>query len=669
MTTTTPPPKQDKHASNRRVVLLGNPNVGKSTIFGRLAGTRVQTSNFPGTTQTATLTRAAGIEIVDLPGIYRLEAPPGDDQSESAVCRAALAGRVPGTDRQHTPNVIVIVLDAANLSRNLRLAGEVLRIGRPTVLVLNRSDQAQRRGVSIDTETLAEMTGCAVIATNALTGEGTERIRPAIDAATTPPNPIHDLSLREWTDAVVANAVRSNDQPQPPERLTDRLDDLFLHPLLGSAVFIVAMTALFWVVFKLAAVPMDWIDTAFAVLGEAVAGLLPSGPLRSLLVDGVIGGVGATVVFLPQICLMFFLITLLEHSGYLPRAALLVDRLLRPFGLPGQAFVPLLSSHACAIPGIIACRGIPDRRERLATILVAPFMSCSARIPVYVLLTSILFADRPALAALAFTGCYILGIIAALATAVLFRSTLLRGQSRSLALEMPGYRRPSLRLAFIATRDRALMFLRKAGTVILAMVVTLWWLGTYPVTKPSAEAQGLRDQAAAIEAADDDPNPDPDPDADAAQLIQRADAIDRRNATAHTFMGMAGRTAAPIFKPLGYDWQLTVGVLSSFAAREVFVSTMAVVTAAGDEDAAASEAGLRRLANATRDDGITPVFTAPTAWSLLVFYVLAMQCLPTLAVTARESGDWRWAVLQFVYMTVLAYAGGFAAFTLAGALA
>lgn len=420
------------------------------------------------------------------------------------------------------------------------------------------------------------------------------------------------------------------------------------------------MTLLFWVVFKLAAYPMDWIDAAFAMLGDAAAGALPPGAISDLLVNGIIGGVGATVIFLPQICLMFFLITLLEHSGYLPRAALLVDRLFRPFGLPGQAFVPLLSSHACAIPGIIACRGIPDRRERLATILVAPFMSCTARIPVYVLLTSILFADRPALAALAFTGCYVLGATAALLTALVFRSTFLRGSSRSMALELPGYRRPSLRLALIATRDRAWMFLRKAGTVILAMVITLWWLGSYPVAGPSPEAEQLRQQAAAIQA-------ESEPDR-ATELLERADRVESRHATANTFMGMAGRAAAPLFKPLGYDWQLTVGVLSSFAAREVFVSTMAVVTAAGDEDAAESESGLQRIATATRDDGQTPVFTTPASWSLLVFYVLAMQCLPTLAVTARESGDWRWALLQLGYMTALAYIGGLIAFTLAGSL-
>lgn len=660
MTTPAPahasPPRTDPQPRIRRVLLLGNPNVGKSTLFGRLAGARVHTSNFPGTTQSAHRTRVAGIDLTDLPGIYRLSSPPEDQQSEAAVCRAALAGRIEtdNANDDHAPaDATIIVLDAANLARNLRLVAETLRIGLPTVLVLNRIDQADRRCIRIDTDALAERTGCAVVSTNGLTGEGVDKILPAVNAAHTPPAPVHDVTIREWVDATIAECVKAGNPQADAEQLTDRLDDVFLHPVLGSIVFVASMTFLFWIIFKLAAYPMDWIDASFGVLADTASGLLPAGAIRDLLIDGVIGGVGATVIFLPQICLMFFLITLLEHSGYLPRAALLVDRLLRPFGLPGQAFVPLLSSHACAIPGIIACRGIPDRRERLATILVAPFMSCTARIPVYVLLTSILFADRPALAALAFTGCYVLGAVTALFTALIFRSTFLRGPSRSMALELPAYRRPSIRLALIATRDRGWLFLRKAGTVILAMVVALWWLGAYPHADPNPEAQSLREQAALVEP----PH--------AQELLDRADLAERRHATANTFMGMAGRAAQPVFAPLGYDWQLTVGVLSSFAAREVFVSTMAVVTAAGEEDAAETETGLQRIATATRDDGTTPIFTAPTSWSLLVFYVLAMQCLPTLAVTARETGGWRWALLQLGYMTTLAYAGGLIAYTIA----
>lgn len=628
----------------RRIALLGNPNVGKSTLFGRIAGERVHTSNFPGTTQEAHVSRTNGLELIDLPGVYALTGESG----ESAVCRSALAGRVPGGD-DRPPDAICVVVDAANLSRNLRLVGEVIRIGLPLVVVLNRIDQARERGVRIDRAALAGALGCEVVETNALDGEGIGEVLPALQRARVPaPLPVNE-SIRDWSARVVE---RSTDAPggAPSEAMTDRLDDLLTHPLLGAVAFAVVMTGLFWTVFKLAMYPMDWIDLGFAHLGSTLASALPDGAIGSLIVDGVVAGLGATLVFLPQICLMYFLITLLEHSGYLPRAALLVDRLLRPFGLPGQAFVPLLTSHACAIPGIIACRGVRDRRERLATILVAPFMSCTARIPVYVLLTSLLFADRPSLAALAFTGCYLLGGVTALLTAMIFRRTFLKGDSSEMALELPGYRRPSLRLALTTTLDRALMFLRRAGTVILGMMVGLWWLGEYPHVEPPPESAALREQAQTT--ADTEL---------ATTLEEEADRLDARHAKANSFMGMAGHAVAPVFAPLGYDWQLTVGVVSSFAAREVFVSTMAVVLAA-DEDSIETETGLQRIAGATRDDGVTPVFTQPASWSLLVFYVLAMQCLPTLAVTAREAGGWKWAGLQFVYMTALAYAGGLIAY-------
>lgn len=656
----TSPPATAPDAATRRVAMLGNPNVGKSTLFGRLAGARVRTANFPGTTQSAEITRVGRLELIDLPGTYALE----DDSPEAAVCRTVLAGHDPDRPAPHddtparVPDVVCIVLDAANLARNLRLAGEAIRLGLPTLILINRVDQAERRGLDIDPEALADRLGCEALLTNGLNGIGVEAVLPALGRARVPGPLPADQSLRDWAEQTAA-AVTTGAAARDADTTTDRLDDLLTHPALGTAVFALVMTALFYAVFKVAAYPMDWIDAAFTWLADAAASTLPAGPIADLLANGVIAGVGATVIFLPQICLMFFLITLLEHSGYLPRAALLVDRLFRPFGLPGHAFVPLLSSHACAIPGIIACRGIPDRRERLAAICIAPFMSCTARIPVYVLLTSLLFADRPALAALAFTGCYVLGAAAGLLVAVVLRRTILKGPSGTMAIELPAYRRPSVRLALLTTWDRARIFLRKAGTVILGMVIALWWLGEYPHSDPPPQAVELREQAESIGPADP---------ARAGELTARADAVEARHASANSFMGIAGRAVAPVFAPIGYDWQLTIGVVSSFAAREVFVSTMAVVLQQ-DEDELTTETGLERIAAAKRDDGVTPVFTAPTAWSLLVFYVLAMQCLPTLAVTARETGGWRWAALQFGVMTTLAYAGALIAYHAAGILA
>jgi ferrous iron transport protein B len=412
---------------------------------------------------------------------------------------------------------------------------------------------------------------------------------------------------------------------------------------MGLVIFAAVMAALFWVLFALATVPMDLIEAIFAQLGALVERLLPAGPVRDLVAQGVVGGIAGTVVFLPQICLLFFLITLLEDTGYLARAAFVMDRWLSHFGLPGHAFVPLLTAHACALPGIMSTRLIPDRRDRLATILVAPFMSCSARLPVYVLLTTLLFADRPALAGMAFAGCYLLGALAALFTAKLFGATLLKGRARPMILELPTYKQPSLSNALLTARDQGLSFLSTAGTVIVSICVVMWWLSAYPRTTPPQRVSELRAEAAA---------PGVSPDA-AATLEAEASALETRAAQAGSFAGQLGRGVAPVFAPLGFDWQLTVGVLTSFLAREVFVSTMSVL-AAGQAESDVDEGVVAKIRGMTRDDG-RPVFTFATAASALVFFVLAMQCLPTLTVTRKETGGFKYALLQLTYMSGLAY--------------
>jgi ferrous iron transport protein B len=382
---------------------------------------------------------------------------------------------------------------------------------------------------------------------------------------------------------------------------------------------------------------MDLIEGIFAWFGGLAAAYLPAGPVRDLLTDGIIGGIAGTVVFLPQICFLFFLISLLEDTGYLARAAFVMDRFLYRFGLPGHAFVPLLTSHACALPGIISTRLIPDPRDRLRTILVAPFMSCSARLPVFVLLTSLLFADRPALAAAAFAGCFVLGAGAAFLSALLFSRTVVKGRARPMILELPAYQLPSLRNALLTARDQGLSFLKTAGTIIMAICVVMWWLSAYPQAGPTAEAEALRARASAA------------PTAGAQGLLADARALDARAQQQASFAGRIGRAIQPVFAPLGYDWQLTVGLLTSFVAREVFVSTMSVL-AGGEEDAGV----LTHIRTMRRDDG-TPVFTRATSASALIFFVLAMQCLPTLAVTRRETGALRYAALQLGYMSGVAY--------------
>lgn len=670
-----------------RIALMGNPNTGKTTLFNRLCGLRHKTSNFPGTTQEARVgsVRAEGsapIHLIDLPGVYSLEL----DQHESAVCREVLAGNLsPRGEAAGSPDAVCIVVDSTNLARNLVLVGEVLARRLPTVVALNMVDLAQRAGIRIDPEELSRQLGCGVFECCARSGEGLDPLVGGMGAGSIPNRtpPGTREGLESWADEIFSLCIGHRHAPSiegastqnTPSRsrllgLTDRLDGVFTHPLMGMVVFLGIMAAMLFVIFKLATYPMDWIDGIFAVLGGWVEQVLPAGILRDLLSKGVVSGIGATVIFVPQIALMFLLISLLEDTGYLARAAFLMDRLLRPFGLPGHSFVPLLSSHACALPGIMAARAIPDRRQRLLTILVAPFMTCSARLPVYVLVTTLLFKDRPGLAAIAFIGCYALGVGAGLVSALILGGTVLKGQARPMILELPTYKLPSFRTALVTTWDRSIVFLKNAGTNILAISIVLWWLGSYPHVPPPEAATQMRQMAAEMrhgrladsnihDSATASPversstAPFADRQDRAAELEAKADRLEAAHAKASSFAGRMGRFVQPVFAPLGYDWQLTVGVVTSFAAREVFVSTMAVIVT-GTEDAE-DEGVLAEVGGALRDDG-TAVFTTATCWSLLVYYVLAMQCLPTLAVTAREAGGMKWAMLQLVWMSVIAYA-------------
>ncbi len=641
----------------RTIAVLGNPNVGKTTLFNRIAGIRAKTSNFPGTTQEARVahvklkTKREEIEsvLIDLPGIYSLHL----DLSESKVCAQVLDGTsAPAGEQAQVPGTLLVVIDATNLMRNLAIVGESLAKRLPTVVAVNMIDAAQRRGIHIDPNKLAECLGCPVVLCSARTGEGVDELIAKLAQAKVSDRsaPTDQAGIERWAEDVYAAVSMPSDEHGGfrDDTLTDRLDRAFTHPILGVLSFVAIMTGLFWMIFKLAAIPMDWIDLWFGSVGGWVGSHIPQGAIHDLMVDGVIAGVGGTVIFLPQICLLFFLLALLEGTGYLARAAFVIDRALRPFGMSGHAFVPLLSSHACAIPGIMAARAIPDKRDRLATILVAPFMSCTARIPVYVLLTTILFPERPLFQAYAFTMCYALGIAAGLFTSLLFRRTILRGKSRPMALELPSYRIPDLKSAFLLTLDRGMIFLKKAGTMILAISIVLWWLGAYPHSAPTDAADDLRAQAESIVDADE-----------SESLYSQADSLDMRNSAANSFLGRLGTAFQPIFAPLGYDRQLTVGVLASFAAREVFVSTMAVQVAGSDD--VDDDSVLDSIAYATNDDG-SRIFTYGTSWSLLFFYVLASLCLPTLVVTAKEAGGWKWAMLQLGWMSLLAYVSAFAAY-------
>ncbi|GJQ29433.1 MAG: ferrous iron transporter B [Phycisphaerae bacterium] len=652
----------------RRVALVGNPNTGKTTLFNQLCGLRHKTGNFPGTTQEARVgfvrdTADDAIELIDLPGIYSLEL----EQSEADIARRVLAGTLaPRGESASAPDAVCVVADASNLGRNLALVGEAIRRRLPTVVVLTMVDVAAKRGVRIDTSGLAHALGCDVVACNARSGAGVEKIAPVLRAARVPnvtPPGTRD-GLEDWADGVFAACAGHVEVEGRGPDWTDRLDRLFTHPIGGLACFAVVMFGLFWTIFTLAEVPMSLIEGVFGRLSAWVGAALPEGFIRDFVADGVITGIGGVLVFLPQICLLMFLISILEDTGYLARAAFVMNRFLAPFGLSGHAFMPLLSSHACAIPGIMACRAIPDRRERLASILTAPFMSCSARIPVYVLLTGVLFPDSPARQAAAFAGCYVLGIIGGMVSALIARRTLLRGPARPMALELPTYKRPSLRTAVLTTYDRASMFVKNAGTNILAICIVLWWLSAYPKVEPPARATELR--ALARGAMPDGSVQLNDATWAINDLLDEADAVEAQYAKAHSFAGQLGKFVQPVFEPLGFDWKLSVGVLTSFAAREVFVSTMAVMVTGHDD---ADDPRIRAaLAGATRDDGATPIFTPAASWALLVYYVLAMQCLPTVAVTAREAGGWKWGMLQLGWMCGVAYVLGALTFRVVTAL-
>jgi len=652
-------PRAAAPARPRRILLVGNPNTGKTTLFNRLCGLRAKTANFPGTTVDLRrgklvlpldAARSETLEVVDLPGIYSfaLELP------ESQVAAEALAGH-DGVD----PTAAIVVADATNLSRHLLLVGELARHGVPFVLALNMMDIARRKGLSFDLAKLARSIGAPVVPVAARSGEGVDRLlstlRDVVSGAA--PRGFAEIpegtsdALESWAEQVVIESVGGRQAVgSAKDTLLDRLDVTFTHPVIGLVIFHVVMALLFWTIFALATVPMDLIEATFRHFGSFLEATLPAGAIRDLLVGGLISGVSGTIVFLPQICLLFFLITLLEDTGYLARAAFVMDRLLYRFGLPGYAFVPLISSHACAIPGILSTRLIPDRHDRFATILVAPFMSCSARVPVYVLLTSFLFPRQPWYAGLAFTGCYLLGAVAAMGSAFMARRTLLPGDSRPMVLELPTYKWPSMRVALAQAFQQGWSFLTTVGTVILALSFVMWWLSAYPRVAPPAVAVQMETRASELAAAEPD---------HAAELRSEAARLAARYQQEQSFAGRLGRVTEPVFAPLGYDWRLTMGVLTAFAARETFVSTLAVLTGAADS----SNGGgiLDRIHDARRDDG-TPLLTPATAVSMLVFFVLAMQCVSTMVTVRRETRSWRWPLLQFAWMSGLAWIAAFAAF-------
>jgi ferrous iron transport protein B len=688
-----------------RVALVGNPNTGKTTLFNALTGLRQRVGNFAG----VTVERVEGsyrahdgrqVNVLDLPGTYSLSTSSPDE----VIAHDVLMRRSPDG---WVPDVIVAVVDATHLERNLFLVSQLLELGRPLVLALNQADAAERTGTTIDVPELSFALGVPVIPTVATRGEGLEPLRRAIDdvvslplpqrAFTLPdnvrailgslelqlqehgfsrseaqlealrcvsmdsqeaspigpsigrardalrdagvdPRPLEATQRYAWIGGIVQRTM--SHAARPTHGISDRIDAIALHRIAGPLVFLLLMTVVFQALFTWATPVQDAFEAAIAWAGQRISDVLPPGDLRSLLVDGVIAGVGSVVVFLPQIAILFLCIGILEDSGYMARAALLMDRVMRRVGLHGRSFIPMLSGYACAVPAIMATRTIGDPKDRLATMLVVPLMSCSARLPVYTLLIGAFIPASLRLAgvsaqSLTMLAMYLLGTLSALAVAALFKRTLLAGPVRPMILELPPYRWPNPRALLVTVAQRCQLFLRRAGTVILTLSVVLWALATWPRLPIDRTLSGDQQRERALE---------------------------------YSALGRVGHAIEPLVRPLGFDWKIGVSIASSFAAREVFVSTMGTIYGVGGVEGDDTDRLTAALRNARRADG-SPTYTIPVALSLLVFYVFALMCMSTVAITVREAGGgatgWRWAALQFGYMLVLAWGAAFITYRVA----
>jgi ferrous iron transport protein B len=612
------------------LALVGNPNCGKTALFNLMTGARQKVANYAGVTVerktgTAHLQGAGTVAVIDLPGTYSLHPATPDEQ----VTLEVLEGRRPG---EAVPDLIVAVVDATNLRMNLRLVLELRRLDRPMVLSLNMSDVARAQGLKIDVQRLAAELGCPVVETVAVKRDGHAALMAEVAAQLARQEgiapqaaPASLAHLKGASAADLQREVRRILALAAPaagrnHRFQHRLDAVVMHPVWGLVVLAVLLFLMFQAVFSWANLPMDAIKDLMAWLAAQITGNMADGPLRSLLVDGVIAGAGGVLVFLPQILILFFFILLLEDSGYLPRAAFLLDRLMGRVGLSGRAFIPLLSSFACAVPGIMATRTIGPWKDRLATIMIAPLMTCSARLPVYALLIGAFIPATPVgwfdLRGLVLFGLYVVGVLSAMAVAWLFKRLWMKSSYQPLMLELPPYRAPSPRNLLLGLWERGRIFVVRVGTIIFALTVVLWFLSSYPAAPDGATGPAIQYSAA----------------------------------------GWLGQALQHLFAPIGFNWQISIALVPGLAAREVAVGALGTVyalSAAGDSVA----------------DALAPViaqsWSLATALSLLAWFVFAPQCLSTLAVVRRETNSWRYPALMAGYQFALAYAAAFATYRVA----
>jgi ferrous iron transport protein B len=612
------------------VSLIGVPNCGKTALFNRLTGSRQKVANYPGVTVERKEGRLVGprsgriFRVSDLPGAYSLEPTTLDE----AIARDVVLGRHAA---QAPPDLLVCVVDATNLRLNLRLVLELKRLGRPMIVALNMTDVAEQRGYQLDRKALERALGVPVIPTVAVRSGGERELVNAIErfdfsaatgarAATRLDAPATNAADIEATQREVRRVLQESGYRVPARlELLSRLDAVVLHPVAGPLLLALVLFLMFQAVFSWARGPQNLINSGVQLLGGWLGAVLPAGPLRGLLLDGVVAGVGSVLVFLPQILILFLFILALEDSGYLPRAAFMLDRLMGRVGLSGRAFIPLLSSFACAIPGIMAARTIPSARDRLATIMIAPLMTCSARLPVYALLIAAFIPQRSLggfnLRGLVLFALYLAGVASALGVAFVLKRTMMRGEDRPLLLELPEYRMPHLSNLLLGLWERTRIFVTRVGTIILALMVVLWFLASFPAPPHGATGPAIQ----------------------------------------YSIAGYLGRGLEWLFAPLGFNWQISIALVPGLAAREVAVSALGTVYAmSGSHDVAGA---------------LTPViahsWSVATGLSLLAWYVFAPQCLSTLAVVKRETNSWRYPLYMAAYLFALAYLGAFATYRVA----
>lgn len=597
------------------VALVGNPNAGKSALFNALTGARQKVGNYPGVTVERHSGRMAlpdgrPIELIDLPGAYSLDPSSPDEQ----VTRDVLLGRQQG---ERLPDAILTVVDASNLDNHLRFTLQLIALGLPIVVVLNMIDLAERDGLKLNPAALERELGVPVVATVAVRRRGLDALKERMAEMVRGVNKIrpsvgveHDIVLLQRRARQIATAVTVSETAA--RRWTHRLDALFLHPVAGPVILLATMFLMFQAVFAWSEAPIGWIEAGMAWLGAEVGTALPDGVLRSLIVDGVIAGVGAVVVFLPQILILFAFILVLEATGYMVRAAFLMDRVMASVGLSGRAFIPLLSSFACAVPGIMATRTISDEKDRLTTILIAPLMTCSARLPVYTIIIGALIPDRAVLPGIGLQGLvlfclYVLGIVGAFCAAMVLRRTVTKGATSGFMMEMPKYQWPRLRDVLLGLWQRALIFLKRAGTIILYTTVVLWALLSFP--KPPE-----------------------------GSTVSKVD---------YSIAGRIGNGLQTIVAPIGFNRDMALALIPAMAAREVAVAAIGTVYAIDNADDATGEASIR--------EQLQRHWSLPSALAFLMWFVFAPQCISTIAVTRRETNGWKWPAFMIGYLFALAY--------------